>query len=326
MPSYLIGIDEAGYGPMLGPLVVTASVFEISAPARRKPINLPPYGGAHLWKTLSAICSDSPNRCKGRIPVCDSKKIYQPARGLGALERAVWSFANTLPVNPFTGYTDLQLPLTANRAEIITQTGLLAAELARKSVNFSEVCLKIIDAVQFNDGIKAHHNKAEFLFHITGQLLAYIRHKYGRRGDLYIAIGKQGGRAYYRHHIQNTFDGCGVTVVSESNDRSCYHIANSNECGAAAESRLLRGEAARRINISFLKDGEDRDFCIALASMFGKYTRELEMLRFNALFRRHLPQLKPTAGYPTDARRFIREITPFCRQNGWKMEKFIRIR
>lgn len=307
MPSYLIGIDEVGYGPMLGPLVVTASVFEISAPARRKPIN--------LWKTLSAICSDSPNRCKGRIPVCDSKKIYQPARGLGALERAVWSFANTLPVNPFTGYTDLQLPFKANRAEIIAQTGLLAAELARKSVNFSEVCLKVIDAVQFNDGIKAHHNKAEFLFHVTGQLLAYIRHNYGRRGDLYIAIGKQGGRAYYRQHIQNAFDGCGVTVVSESNDRSCYHIADSNE-----------REAARRINISFLKDGEDHDFCIALASMFGKYTRELEMLRFNTLFRRHLPQLKPTAGYPTDARRFIREITPFCRKNGWEMDKFIRIR
>ncbi|MEM9702931.1 MAG: hypothetical protein AAF907_10870, partial [Planctomycetota bacterium] len=46
---------------------------------------------------------------------------------------------------------------------------------------------------------------------------------------------------------------------------------------------------------------------VALASLIAKFTRELLMDRFNAWWTEHLPGLKPTAGYPTDAARFRRE-------------------
>ena len=42
--------------------------------------------------------------------------------------------------------------------------------------------------------------------------------------------------------------------------------------------------------------------------MTAKYLRELSMRAFNAYWASHVPNLKPTAGYPVDARRFKREI------------------
>ena len=42
--------------------------------------------------------------------------------------------------------------------------------------------------------------------------------------------------------------------------------------------------------------------------MTAKYLRELSMRPFNAFWQRHIPNLKPTAGYPTDARRFFDDI------------------
>jgi hypothetical protein len=50
--------------------------------------------------------------------------------------------------------------------------------------------------------------------------------------------------------------------------------------------------------------------CVALASMFAKYIREVCMKQFNAFWAKHVPGIKPTAGYPLDAKRFYEEIRP----------------
>jgi hypothetical protein len=42
--------------------------------------------------------------------------------------------------------------------------------------------------------------------------------------------------------------------------------------------------------------------------MTSKYLRELAMAAFNAFWQRHVPHLKPTAGYPVDAKRFKQDI------------------
>ena len=47
---------------------------------------------------------------------------------------------------------------------------------------------------------------------------------------------------------------------------------------------------------------------VALASMTAKYLRELAMAAFNSFWQQQVPGLKPTAGYPQDARRFAASI------------------
>ena len=55
---------------------------------------------------------------------------------------------------------------------------------------------------------------------------------------------------------------------------------------------------------------QDQHLPIALASIFGKYIRELLMICFNAFWQARLPDLKPTAGYYQDALRFLADIKP----------------
>ena len=85
----LVGIDEAGYGPTLGPLVVSAAVFQIGDGRKDEFPDSDEYG-IDLWKLLPESVTRKPD--KRRIPINDSKKIHRWGKGLGALEEGVLPF------------------------------------------------------------------------------------------------------------------------------------------------------------------------------------------------------------------------------------------
>jgi hypothetical protein len=58
--------------------------------------------------------------------------------------------------------------------------------------------------------------------------------------------------------------------------------------------------------------------------MAAKLVRELFMERFNAFFLAHDPRLAPTAGYPTDAVRFLKETESLRRRLSIPDEALIR--
>jgi ribonuclease HII len=113
-------------------------------------------------------------------------------------------------------------------------------------------------------------------------------------------IDKQGGRNYYATIIQTALPEGWVSPVCESAMISEYTVL-----GLERDVRLV-----------FRPRADSGALPVALASMLAKYLRELFMRQFNRFWQNHIPTLKPTAGYPGDARRFFEAILPMMRQLG----------
>jgi ribonuclease HII len=79
---------------------------------------------------------------------------------------------------------------------------------------------------------------------------------------------------------------------------------------SAEESRYRVELLDRPITVVFRPRADGDCLAVALASMLCKYLREVCMRQFNRFWAQHVPGLKPTAGYPGDARRFFEEIRP----------------
>ena len=76
----------------------------------------------------------------------------------------------------------------------------------------------------------------------------------------------------------------------------------------------------------FATDGEDRHFRTAMASIYSKYVRELFMKAFNRYWGAQVATLKPTAGYYTDAKRWLAEVGPVLDELKIDRRKMVRSR
>src|SRR4051794_2016090 len=74
---WCVGIDEAGWGPNLGPYVMTAVAL------RAAPVN--------LWDVLAKAVRRAEDAADERVVIADSKAVYSTAKGLAQLERGVLS-------------------------------------------------------------------------------------------------------------------------------------------------------------------------------------------------------------------------------------------
>ena len=75
--AYLIGTDEAGYGPNLGPLVISATAWRVPDQS----------WNVDLYESLSDVITGARGRLRSdKLWVADSKQLYKPGAGLAALE------------------------------------------------------------------------------------------------------------------------------------------------------------------------------------------------------------------------------------------------
>lgn len=303
---WIVGIDEAGYGPNLGPLVM-------SAVACHAPDHV---SCTSLWFLLENTVRRVADRADYRIIVDDSKKVYSSKRGLHELEKSVLSLlaANfiidahlEMLLNGFCPTTleelraecwytgQSQMPVAASATKCRAHTAQFLAESSSSNLRWTDPSTIVICARRFNELLDIWGTKSAVLAHALSALLHDV---WQLSGDVLVFVDKHGGRNTYAAMLQNALPDAMITTITEGAERSEYCVLGSG----------------RKMRIIFQPRADDTHFCVALASMASKYIRELLMREFNAFWRRHVPVLRPTAGYPIDAVRFFAEIQPVLEQ------------
>lgn len=315
------GIDEAGYGPLLGPLVTSTVMLAVPAAS----------AGLDFWACLDGCVARRVRRRDPRLVITDSKALSCRRDGMKHLETAALSVIAAAGVRParfrdlashlcphvlgslaeYPWYAegDFALPVAVGPDELETQVNALSYGLNRAGLKIEAVACRVLDVAQLNDLIARTNNKATVQFCLTLRLIGAVQARSGARA-CYITVDKQGGRSNYRAPLMTGLQLADLRVLQESDRLSIY-------AGAAAGDRW---------RLEFRESSEQHSLPAAAASILSKYLRELFMLAFNRFWSERVPGLKPTAGYYTDGRRFLRDIAAEAARLGIDRRLLVRSR
>ena len=345
--AWMIGIDEAGYGPNLGPLVVAATAwrvaedpgFRIQHSGNRSRTMLAPSAPSFappvdLYARLASIISAEPD--EDLIAIADSKLLYKQGNGLRLLERGVltgvsalgpprsaaarwqllWNCTNADPRGlrhalPWYANFDCPLPINAELDELANLRTEFHSACSEANVELFDIRVRTVFPREFNELTNHYGTKGAALSHVSiGLLREVIDHLLEScvsdsswpsplAGDTHVTCDKHGGRSRYAALLQHHFPNQWIETIDESR----------------AASRYQWGPPEAQTKVCFRTRGE-AELPTALASMTAKYHRELAMRAFNQFWCARVPGLRPTAGYPVDAKRFKADIATAQRQLG----------
>jgi ribonuclease HII len=298
----VVGIDEAGFGPILGPLVVSASVF--SLPQQ--------FLNEDLWQVLRKSVGKKPRHLAGRVLIADSKKAYNKSLGIKHLQRTVLACLKCLGKEPAT-LTDLLSLVSADcleqlndypwykdvsrhrilsdRTDIAIAASVLQDDLTSNKFKLLELKSHYLEVAHYNKMVSAVRNKASVLFTAVCALIKSAFDEFSA-DDLNVIIDRQGGRMRYRRPLLQMFPDMHLKILKETPTVSSYELQRDG----------------KKMRLHFAVDADDRFLPVSLASMLSKFIRQLLIENINRYFISFHAELKPTAGYWKDGLRFIEDL------------------
>jgi ribonuclease HII len=269
----IVGVDENGLGPLLGPLVVTAAAFEVQS-----------YDREAVWSALpAALVADDSKQLFSRSKIATAEHYtlaWLEAFGIDATTHADLAAAicASLPwplpcqeALPICRPGEQQLPVwSADPRQGPGTDQLVQAGLRPRLVRSLVVCAGAFNTAVERDGM----NKLRLDFQLMMRLLAEISKTTGE--ELRAICGKVGSTRRYGPWLDGL--GCGYlwAALDERPERSDYRVAGLG-------------------TVSFVRDADADHLPVAVASMIGKYLRELAMHRLNVDLGWDGPQ--PASGY-----------------------------
>lgn len=285
-----MGIDENGMGPRLGPLVVTSVIARArTGTDGAKVATSKPRG------TLAKRIGDS----KKLITAGDTSLGEAWARAI--VHRRAVRGETSLTTGPLTPAdllstialdTDetLRSPCPSHHADLCwgSEGERFASEddevarclkdldrLEQRGLDILGVRLGIVCVRRLNDAVDAGLSRFDVDLHTMERLTLAAVTDVGT--DVYSLCGKVGGFDFYADRF-GPLGGRLHTVLCEGRARSEY---------------LLPGVG----RLAFLRDGDDSHLIIALASLIGKWARDLLMHRIVQWHRAHVPGVPEASGY-----------------------------
>jgi hypothetical protein len=307
-----VGIDEAGYGPNLGPLVMTAVVVESKAAGFTGDTQTK---SLDFWGDLAATV-DRAGGDPDRLWIDDSKIVYQGRKGRDRLEHACLAALLAAGHSPPSSILDVLSALgagTLEQAELVRWiNGELSVpafpslspsrvdELARRKClcplvadwRIKAVRSVVVGPARFNADLAARGLKSQVHFAAFCELLLWIWNLAADGDATSVTSDKHGGKHYYLPELCDAIPDAWIDRGDEGAELSRYRIRSGERC----------------VDLGLAPKADRTDGLVALASIVSKAVRELWMDVFNAYWRARIPGLRATAGYHGDASRFRREI------------------
>jgi len=281
---FVVGIDENGLAPRLGPLIVTGTCFEISEEA---------YSSRKMQNLMNK-----------RFKVTDSKSVMgynRMSKAEGAVLAHIGVFLEKSPENfnrlikelsfeslknlrslcpkdcssQMCWEPDFSLPYWSEAEDINSESRKLKKLLDSRSFNIREVKSVIICTRRFNEMLSgSFRTKLDLVLYSFERLIIYFYEKYGP--DVLYLCDRVG---YIKKYLDS------FRILKR------FPLERKKESEKSVYDFKFLGK------VEFSTGADKTHSPVALSSMIGKYIREVFIERSNQFFSSRLEDFEPVSGY-----------------------------
>ncbi len=276
----VMGVDENGMGPRLGPLVATGCTLEISRYARASLCDRGLRLGLTDSKETGGFSKMAFAESVALALLCAADRQPPPITADELLERAAPGTRSALGSRCPDASTSEQcwgvdLALPAFGGDAAHGEELLGKLVGRSSLRIVDVQSRLACAGLLNARLAQGKNKLDVDLELFEDLIESVRRQHGR--PELVVCGMVGGIRDYASRFRS-FSPERVRSLSGRRGQRRYAIDDLGE-------------------VRFEVDADARHLPVALASILGKYVRELAMRRIGEFYRRFDSDLRLASGY-----------------------------
>ena len=285
---FVVGVDENGLGPLLGPLVTTGITLKVA--------RYQPERHGHIGRELG-IDDSKATAGFGQMRVAEGLALAVFERLWGHTPRDVDALFEGLlldrpavlrghcPKRSQAQCWSVQPELPCLGGDVAEGRSILSG-LEARGVRLVHARSALACTGTLNRLLRAGQSRVEVDLELMERLVIDARQQAGE--DLRAICGMVGGIRSYREKMR--------------------HLTSERVTPRRAQGGTLAFDVVGIGHLRFEIDADARHLPVALASMLGKYVRELWMERQNRFYRGHEPSLEEVSGYHDPVtQRFVAE-------------------